>query len=200
MLSENFKKNRIMGYAFQKFTSIGVAQVTMDDIAKGVGMGKGTLYKYFPSKEVLVLQTIDFVIGNVEKGIEEILSDEKLSTIQKLNLYFKTVTGKLSSINPMVLEYLQRSMPEAYEMLERSRERIIMNTITRIFVEGKNTGTFDSQTDEKLVAYILVGAANQIVTTQIIKQMDYSVDQLINRIIEVLVKGCLTEEGRKLFS
>lgn len=200
MQSESSKRNRIMAYAFQKFTSIGVAQVTMDDIAKGVGMGKGTLYKYFPSKEVLVLQTIDYVVGNVEKGIEEILSDEKLSAIQKLHLYFKTVTEKLSSINPMVLEYLQRSMPEAYEMLEHSRERIIMNTITRIVVEGKNTGTFDPQIDEKLVAYILVGAANQIVTTQVMKQLDYSVDQLINRIIEVLVKGCLTEEGRKLLS
>lgn len=200
MQSDSSRKNRILSYAFQRFSTIGVAQVTMDDIARGVGMGKGTLYQLFPSKEELVLQTFDFVAGNVEKEIEEILSDEKLSAIQKLNLYFKTITRKISSVNPLVLEYLQRSMPEAYEKLERTRERIIMNTITRIFAEGKSTGIFDSQMDEKLVAYILVGAANQIVTTQVINKLDNSADQLINLIVEVLMKGCLTEEGRRLLN
>jgi AcrR family transcriptional regulator len=197
MQSENSKKNRIIGYAFQRFTTIGVAQITMDDIAKGVGIGKGTLYKFFPSKEELVLQIIDFVTANVESKIEEILSDEKLSVIQKTKLFIKTIAEKISSVNPAVLEYVQRSMPEAYEKLEQSRERIIMNNFTRLFAEGKSTGLFDSQMDEKLVAHILVGAANQIVMTQVIRKLGYSVEQLINQIISILINGCLTEEGRR---
>jgi AcrR family transcriptional regulator len=79
MIAEENKKNRIMEYAFKNFIKSGISRVTMDDIARGVGMGKGTVYKFFPSKESLLLSTIDFMAAHIEKGVEEILSMKSLT-------------------------------------------------------------------------------------------------------------------------
>jgi len=46
-------KNRIVSAANQVFAEKGYRQATMDDVAKKIGVSKGTLYLYFASKEEL---------------------------------------------------------------------------------------------------------------------------------------------------
>src|SRR5690606_41317726 len=52
-LDEDVKK-RIMDEARSLFFRYGFSKVTMDEAAEGLGMSKKTLYRYFPSKEVLL--------------------------------------------------------------------------------------------------------------------------------------------------
>lgn len=186
-----------MDFAFKKFIEQGISRITMDDIAKGVGMGKGTLYKYFPSKEALILHTIDFITNQIENELDNVLADEKLTMVQKLNLFLKTVTGKLAKINPDTLQYLDRSMPEAYKKIEQIRERIIYKNLVRIFEDGKKNGLFESDIDEWLVAHMMIGSVNHILSSYLLMNTEYSFDKLCTSLINILMKGCLTEEGRK---
>jgi AcrR family transcriptional regulator len=197
MSSEEIKKNRIMDLAFKRFTTVGISQVTMDDIARGVGMGKGTLYKFFPSKEILLSNTIEFFATRIEKSIEEVLADEKLTPMDKLNLFLKTVVEKLSKINPATIAYLERSLPEVYDKIEKTRERIIMKNLIRLFEDGKKTGLFNPQMDELLVAHMLIGAISHIIENKVLSTLSYSFDCLFTSIISTLLHGCLSEEGRK---
>jgi AcrR family transcriptional regulator len=89
MASDESKRNRIMEFSFKRFTSLGVTHVTMDEISRGVGIGKGTLYKFFPSKEALLLQTVDFVAEGIEKKIVATVSDDSLNTMEKLGAVMK---------------------------------------------------------------------------------------------------------------
>lgn len=196
--SEENKRNRIMEFAFKKFTTEGVAQVTMDDLARGTGMGKGTLYKYFPSKETLLDKTVDYFITKLDKEFEIILSDEKLTPVEKLNRVLKTVAEKLASINPAAVAYLERSLPELFDKIERSRQRIIMKNLTRLFAEGKKAGIFDPQMDEVLVTHMIIGASAHILDIKVFPTLNYSLDGMFNTITSTILKGCLTEQGRKL--
>lgn len=198
MASEESKRNRIMDYSFEKFTSEGAGHVTMDDISRGLGMGKGTLYKFFPSKEDLLFATIDFVSHHVEKYIDKLLSDEKLNPVEKLDLLIKFVGGKLSKINPAAIENLERCFPEAYKRLIEARQRIIMKNIQRLFEEGKNSGHVNADTDTYLVTHILIGAANHVTDAKVLSTLNYSLDSLFGNITSTILKGCLTEEGRKI--
>ncbi len=196
MISEE-KRKRILDFAFRKFTSNGIAQITMDDIAKGVGMGKGTLYQYFPSKEKLILHTMDFIALGIEKKLDKILEDQSLTSVEKLSLFLKTMAERLASVNPSMLDYLERSMPEAYEKIERIRQHLIEDKLGRLFADGKRNGLFDSAMDEGLVVQMMIGSVNHILHTHTYNH-DMSSDQLFRSIISILLKGCLTEEGRKL--
>jgi len=198
MLTEENKKSRILEHAFKSFTTTGFSRVTMDDIARGVGMGKGTVYKLFPSKEDLVLKTIDFFANRIEKSIEKVLSNDKLTTVEKLNLFLKTIAEKLASLNPSALENLERSMPEAYEKVEKTRERIIMTNLVRLLEDGKKSGIFEPDMDAYLVSHIMIGAIQHILETSVLSTMDYTFDRLFTSITTIIFKGCLTEEGRKL--
>jgi AcrR family transcriptional regulator len=197
MATDENKKNRIMEYAFKSFMNLGVSRVTMDDIARGVGMGKGTVYKLFPSKEALLLSTVDYFAAQVEKAIEEVLSNDTLAPYEKLNLFLKTAADKISVINPELLNYLERSMPEVYQKIESTRQRIIMNNFIRLLGEGKKCGFYDSQMDEKLVAHIVIGAVKEIVEGRKLESLGYSLEQLFKTLISIIFEGVLTEKGRK---
>ncbi|HVP91717.1 MAG TPA: TetR/AcrR family transcriptional regulator [Terriglobales bacterium] len=50
----------------------GYAKMTMDDVAREVGIGKGTIYLHFPGKEELVLSHIDRIAERVADGLRAI--------------------------------------------------------------------------------------------------------------------------------
>jgi AcrR family transcriptional regulator len=198
MASDEEKRNRIMDYAFKRFTAAGITQVTMDELARGVGMGKGTLYKYFPSKEALLSDTVDYFASNLEKEVEKALSDATLTPALKLSLFLKTVAGKLSQLNPAALSDIDRNIPEVFEKINRTRERIIMNNLVRVLSDGKKTGLLKKEVDEILTAHIFLGAISRIADVKVLPTLDYSIDRLFTAIISTIFTGCLTEEGRKL--
>lgn len=198
MASDESKRKRIMEFSFKKFTTLGIPHVTMDEISRGVGIGKGTLYKFFPSKEELLFSTIDYIAGNVEKKVEELINNENLTTVEKLTLFLKMIAERLSSINPAAVSYLERSVPEAFEKIEEVRERIILKNLIKLFEEGKKSGLFEPELDDYVTAHILIGAANHIMNEKILSSQNYRLDDLFNIITSTLLKGCLTEEGRKL--
>jgi AcrR family transcriptional regulator len=197
MSADESKKNRILEFSFKMFSTMGVPHVTMDDISRGIGIGKGTLYKFFPSKETLLFATIHFVASNIEKQIEEIIANEQLTAVEKLNLVLKSVGERISKIKPAVITSVERSMPEAYEKIIELREHIVFNNMLKIFEEGKQTGLFDPNMDSYLVINILVGAVNHITDERVLSTIDYSLDNLLKNITSTILYGCLTEEGKK---
>jgi len=54
---EEVRKN-IMGEGRELFARHGVKKTTMDDIARATGIGKGTVYLFFPSKEDLLFELL----------------------------------------------------------------------------------------------------------------------------------------------
>ncbi|GJM73265.1 hypothetical protein HMSSN036_54810 [Paenibacillus macerans] len=55
------KKTAIIDAAFQLFQEKGFALTTIDEIAKASGMTKPSFYKYFPSKEDLLLEVLEIL-------------------------------------------------------------------------------------------------------------------------------------------
>ncbi|MGZ5488377.1 MAG: TetR/AcrR family transcriptional regulator, partial [Candidatus Aminicenantales bacterium] len=50
----------------------GYGKMTVEDVAKQVGIGKGTIYLHFPSKEELVLAHIDRIAETVIRKLREL--------------------------------------------------------------------------------------------------------------------------------
>lgn len=69
------KQHVIVDAARKRFAYYGFSKVTMDEIAADVGMGKASLYYYFPTKESLfeevVKQEVDQFFGGIETSLAE---------------------------------------------------------------------------------------------------------------------------------
>ena len=189
-------KDKIHEAAFRLFTGVGYSGVTMDRIARDCGMGKATLYKYFPSKEALLLSCVDYFSAKIGAEVEQVVANPTLSTRQKVTGFVVPVVQFVSRVSSDVLGDIQRNVPEAYQKIEENRKKIILSNIVRIIREGKESGVFRRDVDGVLVAHILIGAISHLSTPQILEELGLPTGQLFNSVLSVLWEGCLSEQGR----
>ena len=61
-MSANGTRESILDAAEKLIGVLGYSKTTMDDVARAAGVGKRTIYVHFPSKEEVVLSTIDRIV------------------------------------------------------------------------------------------------------------------------------------------
>lgn len=73
-------KQAIIDAADELLGRFGYRKMSIDDVARAAGIGKGTIYLHFDSKEEVALSTIDRLVDRVVTHLEEIGSREITST------------------------------------------------------------------------------------------------------------------------
>jgi AcrR family transcriptional regulator len=68
------RRQKILAAAGQLFARAGYDGVQMDDIARAAGVGKPTLYRYFPSKDELFLTVFDATLARLEVELADTLA------------------------------------------------------------------------------------------------------------------------------
>jgi AcrR family transcriptional regulator len=79
------RREDILDAAVQLFARRGFAAADMQELADNAGVGKGTLYRYFPSKDELFLAAADRVMVRMRAEVDRatVGVDEPLDRIQK---------------------------------------------------------------------------------------------------------------------
>jgi AcrR family transcriptional regulator len=82
-------RQQILAAARQLFEQRGVEQATMDEIARAAGVGKGTLYRRYPDKAMLVVELMDACFVNFERETLDAISASTDSTppIEQLHAF-----------------------------------------------------------------------------------------------------------------
>lgn len=89
------KKEAIIQVAQKYFNDHGVRYTSIDDIVKECKISKSTFYKYFPTKEDLVLEILDYLNKNFSNSSVLIDTDDTKTPIEKLKEKIKLVLDYL---------------------------------------------------------------------------------------------------------
>ena len=196
MSSLEKKKAFILETSGRLFMAHGFRRVSMDEIARNAGVGKGTVYQLFESKRDLMLSTIDYIGEQMKREVEAIISNGGMSPIDKLQSYLKLFFTRLSPLRSESLSDLETDFPEAYAKIQQKRQQIIFANLTGLIRQGKQTGIYDPQINEELAAHVVVGAIDHISQTDVLSTFDYLPEQLFQAVLFIILKGCLTPEYR----
>ena len=63
----------------------GYRKMTVEDIAREVGVGKGTIYLHFPSKEEVVLSHVDRIVDRLKERLRAIALSAATAAFPTLN-------------------------------------------------------------------------------------------------------------------
>jgi AcrR family transcriptional regulator len=127
----------------------GIKDLTVSQIAKTAGIGKGTIYEYFSNKEDIVLEIIaSFIVEHKKRLIE--ISHQDISTKEKIyHFYFLLFENSQYKAQLRVYrEYLAISLTNStQQMIEFSREcnREITTISHRIISDAISRGELRSE-------------------------------------------------------
>lgn len=127
-----------------------VADITVDMIAKQAGIGKGSIYYYFSSKDEIIEAVIDqcytVAIGDF---IEEIKT--RSNSLEKLKLLFQSIlSSELRDKSRNVIRelHLQNDIVTNYKLMMASI-KVISPIVTDLLVEGTEKGELHAEFPEE---------------------------------------------------
>ncbi len=99
------KKNAIIDAALELLVENGVHNTPMSQVAKAAGTGMGTIYNYFPNKEVLINEIYKSIKDQEENLFLQVNTSDPLKT-----QFENYITGLINffSANPMYFSFLQQ--------------------------------------------------------------------------------------------
>ncbi len=191
-------KGKIIKYCQELFLREGFYKVSMDEVAQDLKMSKKTIYKYFPSKQVLVKEVIFNFIGNNTKIIKQIVNTND-DAVTKFHLIVKTIAGILMQGMDKLFNEIQKHMPDLWEQIDTFRSKLIIENFSKMIEQGKREKCFvDIPTN--LVLNVFLSSIRGVVTPHFLMHNKFSAVQALNHTISILMKGILTEKGKKIFN
>ncbi len=192
----NEEKLKILLFALDQFKMEGFYKTTMDELAKQLRMSKKTIYKHFPKKEDLVLETINYFKMYNQKNINEIV-EQNFNAVEKFYKISTYVGEMLTKINDKWFTDLQTHTPELWEQFESFRMSMMNKVLTKILEQGKNEG-FIIDAPSPIVLAMLLSSIRGIVNPQFIMNNNYSMHFALKNTIDILMNGIVNAKGKKI--
>lgn len=192
---ENSGRQRIVATARRHFFAYGFRAVTMDDIAREVGMSKKTLYEHFPRKSALVEAVLLDKLRDVETDLKQISSGSSSNFLTTLHQLLVRVQMHLEEIQPPFLRDLRREAPEMFTLVETRRREMIHQYFGRLVGAGQATGIIREDVPTELIVEILL-ATQAIMNPEKLTELGLTPKNGFSGIITVIFRGVFTETGR----
>ena len=183
----------ILDAADRLLARYGYRKMTIDDLAREVGIGKGTVYLHFKSKEDVALSRIDRVIEGLKTEMKKLANSEqepakRLRSMLMLRVLYRfdSVQHYTESIN-QVLAAIRPALLERRKDYFETEARIISGVLK----EGRRAGNFFFR-DAMATARALLTATNSLLPYSLSPRELGERHELENRtiqIVDLLVKG-----------
>ncbi|HLA96462.1 MAG TPA: TetR/AcrR family transcriptional regulator [Pyrinomonadaceae bacterium] len=122
----------------------GYKRMTIDDLAREVGIGKGSIYLHFESKEEIALSHIDRIIERLKKSLFEISESKAKAAVRLRSMIVERVLVRFDSVQhytQSLNELLAQLRPRLLERRKRYFEEEAQ-IFSRVLREGKEQGHF----------------------------------------------------------
>jgi AcrR family transcriptional regulator len=190
---------RIVSGSEELFLKAGIKSVTMDDIARHLGMSKKTIYQFFKDKSELVTALVKKKLKDDEEQINEIVSTATNVMEEMINM-MKCSEEIFSRINPIVIHDLQKYHPDAWKEFQNFKNKFVTEKMEQLLNKGINQGYIRPQIDVKIIARMHVNMMEMGFNPSIFPVAEFNIWKVQQQFLEHFNYGVCTLKGCKLLN
>lgn len=187
---------KILHASMDLFFSKGIKSVSMDDVAKSVGISKRTLYEHYESKDALLVACIESILKQRNSWMYELM-DGSISFIEVIVRSIYEALSFAQNINPQFFTDLDKfnysavksSVVQSFEELRKRTESLIE--------QGKQDGLLRKDVDSKLISHIMVSGDKKSLN-DCMHANEYERTYVLKQLSSIFLRGMATEKGAKL--
>ncbi|MBD3377576.1 TetR family transcriptional regulator [candidate division KSB1 bacterium] len=196
IVDKEAKKHEILIAAMSLFAKNGVIQTKMTDIAQATGIGKGTIYEYFRSKEDIFATAYEMIFNSTIDKVQSILNsslepEEKLRQLMSVTVdNFFHDGGKFAGIMMSFWsEGIRNKDDRIIDIIDLSKVyHEYRHIIAGILTEGIEKGYF-RQMNTFMSASALIGAMDGILLQVILDPNLFSPQQAMETLLDMYLNG-----------
>lgn len=159
------KKREIVDAALEIFTTKGLHEATVEEIAKKANMGKGTFYHYFESKEEIVLEIWDTLFDGHDAWMETVQDKcqsetERILNVFDFNHFDRLVMENAFKLYSVYLASIVSKSRALFSEYKRGQHQKEFETVKNYLRAGIDSGEFiemEIETVAEIIIFIKEG-------------------------------------------
>jgi len=191
-------KQRIMDTANHFFSRFGIKAITMDFLAKELGISKKTIYDFFNDKDDLILQCVNLRLLTHKNQFKEIVdhSSNIIAAVYEISLKSQEIYRQT---NPLFYRDLEKYYPSIYNQIADKNRFNNDATISAIIEKGIREDIFIKNINAAIVNIFWQELFSFINHQDEFPERSYRQNELIENILYPFIRGLCTPKGIILF-
>lgn len=190
------KLDNIIKTSVSLFKQYGIRSISMDDVAREMGISKKTLYLYIENKADLVKKVLDNHLCEIHSR-EAILENKKLNAIDVMLEVSKDVCNNLKEFNPAITFDLQKYYPEIFKDFLKRNHQQILSDVTNNIHQGIKEGIYRNDIKVELVALLYMKKLQDIHNPDFITSAQFTFKNVFEVMFESHIRGIANMKGVK---
>lgn len=197
-MEEQDVKTKILKGAEELFMRFGVRSITMDEIARHLGVSKKTIYQYFTDKDDIVSSVTSEHLIRERAQFEEMAASSRNSVEELVKISF-CLKENLKGMNPSLLFDLQKYHQKAWRVWVDFKNKFIREAVVRNLKAGIEQGHFRPEINPEILAIVRLELIQLGFDEQLFSRDRFNLPEVQVHILEHFIHGLLTDKGRKLY-
>lgn len=191
-------KSGILLKAQHLFFRYGIKSVTMDDVARELGISKKTLYQFFENKADILQSIADVNKAKDIEFMDKVTTTSKDAIDEMLHIA-RYVTQELSQItSPTALYDMQKYYPEIWSQFTAFQQEFIYLHIKKNVERGIQEGYYRVEIDTDIIAKLYVSKTDCVIDEDMFPSRQYDKVKLFREYFTYHIHGIATTKGLKL--
>lgn len=184
----------ILHSALTEFGLRGVDGASMSEIAARAGIGKSTIYEYFPSKTELIIASCEMKIGQIKEEIVSIFSRD-ISFSAQMELYVEMMLDMAGNVDfNEVVRIFTRDSIDALETVVDDLAGDMAAILEQAILRAQTAGELVEDIDVSIAAAILLGLPNPHL---ILRLRQLGKEEPVKALVKLALRGLRTTETPK---
>ena len=196
---QNDARELIIQTALRRFRRHGFKSVTMDDLARELGMSKKTIYEVVGNKQTLIDLVLDVDMEADDQAIHRARENASDAVEEMLNIthYF---TDSMREINPASLYDLQKYYRRSWEKIDLHHNQKMIEHVRANLLRGQHEGLYRTDLDVELISQLFVVMPQTILNPERIQVSQEAWSGALNQLMLYHLLGVCSPAGRELLS
>ena len=177
----------------------GYKKMTIDDLAREVGIGKGSVYLHFESKEEIALSHVDRIVERVKSRLHDIAGSKgspesriKKMLVERVLMRFDSVQHYSQSMNELLGQVRSRLLDRRKRYFEEEAR-----IFAKVIAEGKTAGVFKAK-DPAEMGRTMLDATNALLPYSLSAYELGEREELVkktNNVADLVLNGLRKRDG-----
>lgn len=189
--------DRIIENAAELYNKVGIKSISMDDVARELGISKKTLYQHISDKKDLVRKVCNYELKKKREAFMQI-SQNSHNAVEEIIEVNKLVLHLIKDYSPTKFYDLKKYYPDIYKQIRQEQRENMFRSMVANLRKGKEEGLFREDLDEVVIAKLYISRVEYPLESDLLSAEEFTSPRFIIQSFIYHIHGIANEKGLKL--
>ncbi len=185
---------QILECSLEMYFKFGIKSVTMDDVAKELGISKKTIYKYFENKATLVQRVSEHIILRI-RGMMETVIKEYDNAIEQLFAMDCAASESMKNQHPALKYQLKKYYPKTHDYAINEQRNLILHITKLNLQKGMATGLYRNDLNLEIIAFLYFSTLLSLSDQETFVNSSHTIEEFSRENLIYHIRGIASSKG-----